>query len=288
MIIDIYQYFLQHPSFNKCIGNNYVLVEYKCPLNVEEFRLWTEYHLITFVISGKKDWMAARQVYALTGGDALFVRKGVYTTRQYMEEDYCVMLFLMNDDFIKEFIQQNKIEPDERLQKPNTDPLIKIDTDLSFQTLIKSIFHYMTMSESIPQNLVEIKLKELLFNVVLNKRNGDLRQLLIDISNSAKVRIEHVMNTNFQYDLSLSAFAKLSGRSLSSFKRDFKEHFGATPSKWLIRKRLEYSTTLLLGTDLNVNEICFESGFRNTSHFSKAFKAHYGSTPNQFRVQSQK
>ncbi len=284
MIVDIFEYFKKHPRYNKYIGSDFVLVEYKCPLNVEEFQLWTKSHLITFVISGKKDWFTPNGSYNLKSGDAIFIKKGVYTTKQYIEEDYCVMLFFMNDKFIRDFIRENELCYTEAQVEPSSDGVVKIDTDNSFNTLVESIFQYLTMNQSIPQKLIELKFKELIFNIALNKKNHGFKKLLLEISNSGKSNIEQIMNSNFQYDLPISGFAKLSGRSLSSYKRDFKEYFGTTPSKWLMIKRLEYSKMLLDSSRMNINEICYESGFKNTSHYIKSFKSKYKLTPNQYRA----
>lgn len=76
MIVDVYEYFKQHPRYNKLVGSDYLFVEYKCPINVEEYQLWTESHLITYVINGKKDWISTDKTYEIQKGDALFVRKG--------------------------------------------------------------------------------------------------------------------------------------------------------------------------------------------------------------------
>ena len=57
-MINAYEYFKNHPKFNKLIGNDFLFVEYKCPLNIEEYQLWIENHLITYVISGKKGWIS--------------------------------------------------------------------------------------------------------------------------------------------------------------------------------------------------------------------------------------
>ncbi len=81
MIVDIYTYFKQHPRYNKLVGDDYLFVEYKCPINVEEFELWTESHLITYVINGRKDWITDSATYKLHAGDSLFIRKGVYVTK---------------------------------------------------------------------------------------------------------------------------------------------------------------------------------------------------------------
>ncbi|MGW9686645.1 helix-turn-helix domain-containing protein [Flagellimonas sp. 2504JD1-5] len=283
MTVDVYDFFKKHPKFNKHIGNDFLLVEYKCPLNVEEFQLWTKSHLITYVISGRKDWITPKQTYCLTAGDTLFVKKGVYSTKQYLEDEYCVMLFFMNDEFIRNFTLQNHIQSRASEDEATKDGIFKIKTNDSFQILMQSILQYLTTNESIPPELVELKFKELIYNITLNKNNSTFKNLLFEISNQSKANIEQVMNSNFQYDLPIDAFAKLSGRSLSSFKRDFKKCFGTTPSKWLINRRLSYGKMLLTSTQMNINEVCHDSGFKNTSHFIKAFKKKYQLPPNQFR-----
>ena len=88
---------------------------------------------------------------------------------------------------------------------------------------------------------------------------------------------------NFHSDLTLEEYANLSGRSLSTFKRDFKKHFDETPRKWINNRRLEYAKTLLENSPLNINEICYESGFKNTSHFNTAFKEKYKLPPLQYK-----
>ena len=97
------------------------------------------------------------------------------------------------------------------------------------------------------------------------------------------IDIKTVMSENFLYNLKVEEFAKLCGRSLSAFKRDFKTIFNTSPSKWIKAKRLEHARSLLIESDLNINQICYDSGFINTSHFIKSFKEKYRIPPHQFR-----
>ncbi len=284
MIVDVYKLFKEHPRFNKVIGNDYVCLEFNCPLDIDNFQLFTESHLITYVISGKKDWIAADKTCELTAGDAIFVRKGVYTTKQYFEVDYCVLLFFLNDSFIRNFIEENPFPKRSETPMTELESIYEINTDASFGSLTQSVLHYLNKTQEIPQKLVELKFKELLYNIVLNPKNRALLHFFQSIQQSAKSDLEKVMLQHFRYDLHLGDFAKLCGRSLSSFKRDFKTHFGTTPSKWLIKKRLEYAKTLLLGSDLSINEVCYESGFKNPSHFIRTFKSTYALPPNQFKA----
>ncbi|WP_420401528.1 helix-turn-helix domain-containing protein [Flagellimonas sp.] len=286
MIVDIQRYFERHPKFNKLMGDNYLFVEYKCPIDVENFQLFTDSHIINYVISGKKDWFGPNKSYAIQGGDALFVRKGVYTTRQHFEVDYCVILFFITDDFVVNFFKDH---PDLEFNSSQTDfdQIFEVDVNDSFEALILSIFNYFKQDGEIPQSLVEIKFRELLFNILLNPRNGSLAQYLYSLLDTQKSDMEHMMLRNFQYDLGLDEFARLCGRSLSAFKRDFKSHFKETPGRWIKNKRLEYAKTLLNQSSLTINEICYESGFKNTSHFNSIFKEKYGLPPLQFRSRIQ-
>ena len=100
---------------------------------------------------------------------------------------------------------------------------------------------------------------------------------------TARTDLETIMFENYLYNLKVEEFATLCGRSLSAFKRDFTVIFHTTPSKWIKAKRLEHARKLLLETDLNINQICYDSGFINSSHFIKSFKEKYRLPPHQFR-----
>jgi AraC-like DNA-binding protein len=85
------------------------------------------------------------------------------------------------------------------------------------------------------------------------------------------------------HNLSVQDFARLTGRSPSSFNRDFKRQFGTTPHQWLIDARLDRAMELIQSTQMTVTEVALEIGYDNVSHFIKAFKTKYGQTPKQAR-----
>ena len=53
--------------------------------------------------------------------------------------------------------------------------------------------------------------------------------------------------------------------------------------KFLQQKRLELSETLLLQTDLSIDEIVKNAGYENASLFRRKFKERYGTTPLNYR-----
>jgi len=283
MAIDIYKYFLKHPRYNKLVGNDYLMVEYKCPLEVENFKLWTDTPFINYVISGRKEWTALDRTYIVEKGQALFINKGVYNTKQYFEVDYCVMLFFITDDFIRRFANNHK----DIIRSKNTNTINKqiftIDVGDSLNSLFLSVFNYLNKGGEIPKDLVEMKFNELLFNIALNPKNKGLVSFFNSLRQVERTSLNDVMMKNFHSDLKLEEYARLYGKSLSTFKRDFQNYYNETPRRWLNNKRLEYAKTLLENHELNINDICFESGFKNTSHFNSSFKDKYKYPPNQYR-----
>ena len=283
-MFDAYNELRAHPTTNKLIGSDYMILEYKCPLDEETLQLLLQQHFITYVISGKKDWITSDKTFAVEEGDAIFVRKGVYTVRQYFEVDHCILTCFMHDDFIRNFVRENNGLCGPASEGYIQEQIFPLDVDSALRSLFQSIYGYLKMGKDIPRNLVEIKFKELLFNIILNQKHQKLSQFFTSLNQTSQSSLDDVMMKNFQHDLQLDEFARLCGRSLSAFKRDFEKVYHQTPGKWLNDKRLEFASALLLSSDLNVNEICYESGFTNSSHFNKVFKDKYQVPPKQFRM----
>lgn len=97
-----------------------------------------------------------------------------------------------------------------------------------------------------------------------------------------KIDLNDFMEKNFRSDMSMTEFAKASGRSLSTFKRDFKKMSELSPERWLTDRRLRAAFELLQ-RGRRVSDACFDVGFKNVSHFSAIFKKKFGITPGEAR-----
>lgn len=279
MLVDLRTYLISRPELqNRVIGADFLSVEYRCPIDVEQFRFWNDMHVISYVISGRKDWIVDGEVHPLSAGQAAFIRKGVYSTKQYFDVEHCVLVFMLNDAFIRQFLNDY---PNLRLppvSEKGPQNYFEIDVDESIQSVLFSVSNYLHQGEGVARELVEIKFKELLLNLVMNPKNQALGSYF-NAARNEQQDFEYTMRKNFLHDLSMEQFARLCGKSLSAFKRDFAAHFGSSPGKWLIEMRLNHAKALLLTTNLSVNEVCYDSGFKSPSHFSRAFKQHFGVAP---------
>ncbi|WP_229321413.1 helix-turn-helix domain-containing protein [Larkinella knui] len=89
------------------------------------------------------------------------------------------------------------------------------------------------------------------------------------------------MNRNFRFNISLDRFAYLTGRSLSSFKRDFQKLFGTTPATRLKKKQLDEAHFQLANQHIKPGHVYLEVGFEDWSHFSFVVKKQFGKTPTE-------
>ena len=78
-------------------------------------------------------------------------------------------------------------------------------------------------------------------------------------------------------------FFELCGRTREHATRSIVKHYGVTPSSYVNELRLVYAANLLRSSNLNVADICYESGFGNLSWFYSEFEKKFGSSPKIYR-----
>jgi AraC-like DNA-binding protein len=111
------------------------------------------------------------------------------------------------------------------------------------------------------------------------KTNPALKDLLFDFSEPYKIDLEAFMMRHYMYNVSVSDFARLSGRSRAGFKRDFEKIFRTSPGQWLQQKRLNEAYYLIKEKGIKPSSVYLDVGFENLSHFSFAFKKAFGVAP---------
>lgn len=84
---------------------------------------------------------------------------------------------------------------------------------------------------------------------------------------------------NFKRKVALEEVADIAGMSSNAFCRYFKSRTGKTFSQFLIEIRVGHACKLLIDNQLNVKQICYESGFHNFAGFHKYFKRITGRSP---------
>ena len=153
-------------------------------------------------------------------------------------------------------------------------PMIDLSGNLFLKGFFDSLLPYIDNPKKLTEKIAELKTYEAIEMLL---QTGDVfKKFLFDFQEPYKIDLETYMNHNYKYNIPLSSLAKLAGRSLSTFKRDFTKMFETTPEKWLQQKRLEEAHYLILKKKQRPSDVYLEVGFENLSHFSTAFKKKFG------------
>lgn len=159
-------------------------------------------------------------------------------------------------------------------------PYVMLDKHPFLNGLFSSLEGYFDVQQYPSKELMETKLKEAVFTLLQVK--PDLGVTLFDFAEPWKMDLQAFMEHNFRCDMSVEDFAHYTGRSLSSFKKDFAKAFGGiTPSRWIVKRRLEEAKKMMEELGRKATEVYLEVGFKSLSHFSTAFKKEFGITPKE-------
>jgi len=128
----------------------------------------------------------------------------------------------------------------------------------------------------------------LLMEVLLAIAESDNTKLLASMGfqhnfqESEKDRINAIYNysiINFKKKITLEEIAAVANISPNSFCKFFKSRSKKTYSRFINEIRVGNACKLLINNQLNVKEVCYESGFYNFASFHKYFREITGKSP---------
>jgi AraC family transcriptional regulator, exoenzyme S synthesis regulatory protein ExsA len=284
-VINYYQAARTNPRvFKQLFVNELLFVYYDCPLGSDRQDSWSQYNYILYVVTGKKMFYTASRSWLLTSGTAVFVKKGACIIEKVQGETLCLMAFFIPDDYLRSFLSENRaLLTRWKNNTQENDMVISLDVNEMMHAYYESVIPYFHSPEKPSEDLLELKFRELLFNIIGNPANTELAGFLNTLVSQQANNIQPVIEANYCYNLTLNSYAKLCNRSLSSFKRDFFIAYGESPARWLLNKRLAHAQKLLCNSTKTIVDVSFECGFENSTHFSHAFKNHFGVSPLKYR-----
>lgn len=286
-MLDLHGFLKSSELYKKIEIHDLLFIEYQCLVNETRAGIWSDTNYFVFVTSGKKMWRSMTQDYLVQAGDALFVKKGANLVHQFFEESYCALMVFIPDDFIKTCIQRFSplLGTHTASETQETDAVIRIQLDAYLEGYIQSLEAFLNAPSGPDKHLLYLKFEELLLNIFTNPLHKTLSDYLLSLNQEENLQLQHIMEANYAYCLSLEQYARLCHMSLSTFKRNFEKTYQTSPGKWLAEKRLNRAALLLKTTQKPVNLIGFECGFEEPSSFTRAFKKQFSSSPVSFREQ---
>lgn len=262
---------------------NYMDTFYCCLVEKDKWceEMVTE-HMLVYICSGELELISPEKRYHLKKGDSFFLKRN-HMLRKIKKpsrngEPFKGLFLQLKTPFLKTFLNESQIT----VPLVNNSHLAKsvyvlLEKHPFLKGLFMSLEQYFDAQQYPSKELMEAKLKEAVFALLQLK--PELGSVLFDFAEPWKIDLADFMTKNYKCDLSIEEFAHYTGRSLSSFKKDFFCIFNNTPSRWLIKKRLEEAKCLIIKKGEKPAEVYLKVGFKNLSHFSTAYKKEFGFPP---------
>ena len=246
----------------------------------ERGTFFLEQHLLYVVLGGSVKLICGRQSWTVSKNEMILLRRAqsVSYEKQGSEETglFESQLFAINDELLKDFLTSQQV------QIPQMTEELGAQVSPMSERLVAycwSLAPYFNDPSQVNPGLLRLKVMELLYNVMDCSKNI-FRQML-QLHQPVKTDIHRVVEENYTSPISLDELAYLSGRSLSSFKREFQDIYGEPPARWIREKRLSKARQMLQSSCLSVADVAYSLGFENPTHFSRIFKQQYGISPSQ-------
>ncbi len=236
-------------------------------------------HSIVYVISGTVKIVTPKyEEFIASEGEMLFMPRNSYIISDFVQEAQAmeVYLFFFDHTIAEKFFQfynssklNKEIEPLKLQLTQNI--LIYLDT---LQNL-----HYKNIAD---KAMLELKLLE--FLVLVHEENPRF----IDILKSSELAntqndIKSYMTKHYDKNLTVSEWATLMGKSLSTFNRHFKQAYHESPKQWILNKNMQLAFTMLQKGH-TISDIAHEFNYANVSNFIKAYKTIHQVTPKQHQL----
>jgi AraC-like DNA-binding protein len=235
-------------------------------------------HMLVWFISGETKIVQAEATFNFSTGDIFLIpRNELATIINYPKNGLphkTVVMHLSTErlwKFYERIDVKRNMQPEQKIYRFSNHPLL--------ESCLASLMPYFDLSGEFPDDLASLKIEEAIR--ILRLIDLGVDSVLANFDAPGKIDLVSFMQRNFMFNMSLEKLGYLTGRSLSTFNRDFRKLFNVSPQKWLTDKRLELAYYHLTDKRKKPTEVYLEVGFEDLSHFSFVFKKKYGISPNQ-------
>jgi AraC-like DNA-binding protein len=250
--------------------------------NNDEHPIYHPSNILYYMIEGQFNLKMNHQLHIIPEGGFCLVRKYTYATcfKTWGEKQKGARMiaFVLQDEFIKDMLNDVSIQ---NIDKEKVPQVVSLQETPLLKGLVNSLAAYFHGNQELDKEIVKLKTIEAL--MALLHADDKIKFTLKDFSLPERADLVQFMNHNYMYNFPLERFASLSGRSLSTFHRDFKSIFRESPHKWIMKQRLTEARRLIQ-QGKKASEIYLEVGFEDLAHFSKRFKSFFGINPSEISL----
>ena len=141
------------------------------------------------------------------------------------------------------------------------------------------------MSTSITKDvLADLTLQELLIRIIQTQTSKAINDGEYSDPKNPITQVVEFIRCNLKENISLKNLSEKACMSSTSFYRLFKRELGMSPIEFVISEKIRCAKQLLKNPTIQINEVCYLSGFEDSNYFIRLFKKHEGITPKQYQA----
>jgi AraC-like DNA-binding protein len=263
-------------------GNNCLLHKQLSDAQVNQ-EAYVANHVVSLVLSGRQLIRTYDEdVISASAGEVLFLPRGVYYITDLLPSKgtFSSLLFYFDDDIIHRFLCDTDVMEVDRNAAPDH---LHFPESTVLQAFSSHVLQ-MSQAQIFTQPLLQLKALELLH--LLHGLTGSqaFARFLFRLTLPKQRSLRKFMESNYDKPLGVEDYAYLTGRSISSFRRDFRDYFSTTPNKWLRNQRLQQAIATLNAREMSVTELSYSVGYENISYFIREFRKVTGLSPKQYML----
>ncbi|MEM6768961.1 MAG: AraC family transcriptional regulator [Bacteroidota bacterium] len=268
-------------------GNNCLLYK-QLTVAQQEREAYVANHVVSIVLSGRQVIRTYEDnTITASAGEAILLSRGVYYITDLLPSSKAAfrsLLFYFNDEAIHLFLSTVAVTQVNRDEAPDH---LKIPANSSLAAFADNNLR-LAADRLFTQPLLYLKTQELLHLLYGLVGNQTFAKFLFRLTLPKHRSLRQFMERNYTKPLGVEDYAYLTGRSVSSFRRDFRDQFGTTPNKWLRRQRMHQAVALLNTGEFSVTELSYSVGYENISYFIREFRKVTGLSPKQYMLTRRK
>ena len=176
--------------------------------------------ILLYVEQGELHIQVDQELHTIKRGGFGLVRK--YTEAKYIKtftkEEGAIKTyaFVLTNDILRKLVR-NIIIPNNL--KPVAERIVHLPATSMLNALMQSVIAYTEQGDDLDTDLVELKTNEALMAIL--KSDPGLAAIFREYSLAERADLVKFMNHNYLYNVPLQDMAEHSGRSLSTFNREF-------------------------------------------------------------------
>jgi len=187
-------------------------------------------------------------------------------------------------DVLKEVYRGSKPAYWEEITSPVTQVITKMATTNLIRNYMDSVKGMFENKVSVTEKILILKLQEIILLLMQTEDRPLVTQIMRSLFSERSFNFKDTIEAYLFTPATVENLAALTNTSLSTFKREFLKHYGTTPHRYIMERRIEKVAHMLNMSDAAIGQIGYQCGFTSPSHLTRAFKAKYKMTPTQYRM----